>query len=325
MFTKIFKSDYIFQFIFFIIISIIIWIKPFMSADVIYSPMNAPLYDIVKWFLDDNPLFKIILSFLLLIGQSILLKVLLSSNDLSPKNSILPSFLYVLLMSSFAGFQNIHPLLFANFFLIVALQIILAAYSKPDSYEQVFNATFLIALGSMFYFPVVFFILFIWLVFLVFSLLKWREWIISLLGFITPYFFLFSFYFLNNTIENKIASYMVFFKKMNFHGSHFTISNFIFLGVLGLFFIFSFFSISSRLSEKSIFYRKKVIVLIMFLIIALLSLLFAKDFFVFSLCLLFIPFSFFFANYILQIKKLIVSEILYLIILGTWICTFLGF
>ena len=275
--------------------------------------------------LDDNPLFKIILSFLLLIGQSILLKVLLSSNDLSPKNSILPSFLYVLLMSSFAGFQNIHPLLFANFFLIVALQIILAAYSKPDSYEQVFNATFLIALGSMFYFPVVFFILFIWLVFLVFSLLKWREWIISLLGFITPYFFLFSFYFLNNTIENKIASYMVFFKKMNFHGSHFTISNFIFLGVLGLFFIFSFFSISSRLSEKSIFYRKKVIVLIMFLIIALLSLLFAKDFFVFSLCLLFIPFSFFFANYILQIKKLIVSEILYLIILGTWICTFLGF
>jgi len=296
-----------------------------MSADVIYSPVNAPLYDIVKWFLDDNPIFKIILSFLLLIGQSILFKMLLSSNDLSPKNSILPSFLYVLLMSSFAGFQSIHPLLFANFFLIAALQIILTTYSKPDGYEQVFNATFFVALGSMFYFPVVFFIFFIWLVFLVFSLLKWREWIISLLGFITPYLFLFSYYFLSNTFENKITSYLVFFKKVDFHIPHLSISNFIFLGVLALFFIFSFFSLSSRLSEKSIFYRKKVIVLIMFFIIAFLSLFFAKDFFVFHLCLLFIPFSFLFSKYILQVKKFIISEILYLIILGTWIYIFLGF
>ena len=166
MFTKIFKSDIIFQLIFLIIASILIWIKPFISTDIIYSPSNAPLYDIIKWFFDDNPFIKILLSFTLLLVQSSILKSTLSSNDLTPKDSLLPAFIYILLMSSFTNFQSIQPLLFVNFFLIIALQIILTTYSKPECYEQIFNAILLISLASMFYFPIVFFILFIWFVFI---------------------------------------------------------------------------------------------------------------------------------------------------------------
>jgi len=325
MFTKIFKSDYIFQFIFLIIIAILIWIKPFLTEDISYTPVNAPLYNIFKWVFEGSVFFKVILSFSLLLFQSLLFKRILSSNDLAQKNSLLPAFIYLLLMSSSADYQNIQPLIFANFLLIIALQTILTTYSKPESYEQIFNATLLISLASMFYFPVIFFILFIWLVFLVFSLLKWREWAISLFGFITPYLILFSYYFLTENFAVRINTYLIYFKEFTFHNPHFTVANIIFMAVISLLFIFSFISILSRLGERSIFYRKKIIVIIMFLIISLISLFFSKEYFVFHLCMLFLPISFFLANYLMQIKKLIYSEILYLILFGTWIYNYLGF
>ncbi len=325
MFTRIFKSGYFSQLFFLIIISVIIWIKPFVAGDTIYSPVNAPLYDIIKWLLDDNFSLKIIIGFILLIIQAVILKRVLSSNDLIPRNSSLPSFFYVLLMSSFGNFQGIQPLLFANLFLIIALQIILTIYRNPESYEQVFNVALLISLGSMFYFPVIFFIIFIWMVFLVFSILKWREWVISILGLLTPYILLFGYYFLTDTIEDKIPPYILFFEEIDFILPDFSISNIIYFGILGLFFIYSFIVTLSQSSENSISYRKKIIALIMFLITAILSLSFAKDYFVFHLCLFFIPFSFFFASYMMQIKKFVVSEIFYLIIFCAWLYNFFGF
>ena len=154
---------------------------------------------------------------------------------------------------------------------------------------------------------------------------KWRELIISILGFVTPYIFLFSYYFLTDTIEKKILPYILFFKDINFYIPHFPISNYIFLSVIGLFFIITLFSISLHLSEKPIFYRKKVIALIMFLITTILSLFFAKDDFIFHLSLLFIPFSFFFASYMIKIKKLFISEIMYIILFGVWLYNYLGY
>jgi hypothetical protein len=325
MFTKIFKSDYIFQLIFLIIVSIIIWIKPFFAVDVSYTPLNAPLYDLFKNLFNDAHFFKIILSFVLLLLQSLIFKKTLTSNDLTPKNSLLSAFLYILMMSSFGDFQSMQPLIFSNFFIILSLQIMFTTYSKQESYEQIFIATFLISLGSMFYFPLCFFIIFIWLIFLIFSLLKWREWVISILGFITTYLFLFSFYFLTDDIEDKLNSYRIFFTETAFQIPHFPISTIIYFSILGVFFIFSFSSTYSHLSERSIFYRKKIIVMLMLIIITVFSLFFSNAYFVFHLCLFFIPFSYFIANYLLQIKKLYISEILYLLLFGIWVYTYLGF
>ncbi|MEI6696108.1 MAG: DUF6427 family protein [Bacteroidota bacterium] len=324
MFTRIFKSDYIFQFIFFIVTALIIWIKAFISADISYAPLNAPLYDIIKWMLGNHLYLKISLSFALLILQALIFKRILSSNDLSPKNTLLPAFLYVVLMSSFGNFQNIQPLLFANLFIILGLQTIFNAYSKAESYEQIFNAALMISIASQFYFPVFIFMFFIWLVLLIFSILKWREWLISLLGFITPYLFLGCFYFLTDRLQNKLLDYRLFFKNINLQHPHLQVSHIIFLCILALFFIIALIVTSSRLSERSIFYRKKIIVLITFSILSILSFIFAKDFFIFQLGLLFIPFSFFFANFIVQIKKIILSEIIYLIVFGSWLYIYLG-
>lgn len=325
MFTRIFKSDYIFQFIFFIITALIIWGKAFFSVDYTYAPLNAPLYEIIHWMLADKFILKIILSFGLLIFQALVLKHTLSSNDLSPKNSLLPAFLYVVLMSSFGNFQNIQPLLFANLFIILALQTLFKAYSKAESYEQIFNAAFMISIASLFYFPVIIFMFFIWLVLLVFSILKWREWLISLLGFITPYLFVFSYYFLTDSLPIKFGGYLKFFENINFQQPHLQLSHIIFLSILALIFMLSLIYTSLRLGERSIFYRKKIIVLIVFSILSAVSFIYAKDFFVFQLCLLFIPFSFFFANYVAQIKKIMVSEIFLLIVFGSWLCIYLGF
>ncbi|MCX6230050.1 MAG: hypothetical protein NTZ33_00775 [Bacteroidetes bacterium] len=324
MFTRIFKSDYLFQLIFFLIISVLIWIRAFNAVEVNYSPVNAPLFDIFQYMLKGMPYVKILISFILLIFQALILKNLLSSHDLMPKNSLLPSLVYVLLMSSFSSYQNFHPLLIGNLFIIIVLHILLSLYNNVENYEKVFNATFLAAIASLFYFPFILFILFIWFSFLVLSLLKWREWLISMIGFMTPYILVFSYYFMTDVLKTKLLQYQLYFIHLKIHFPHFALNTSIILGVLGILLLISIFKILSTISEKQIYYRKYIIVLLLFLLLTFISFFFVQDFFIFHICLFFIPFSFFFSNYVLQINRLIIAEIIYFLFFGCCLYNFLS-
>lgn len=316
MFTRIFKSDYIFQFIFILIVSVSLFANALLTESPINTYNNSPLMYLLNQILGNNSFFIITINFFLLIFEALLLKRVLSSNELIPKKSLLPSFIYIITLSSFLNFHILQPILFVNLFLILVLQFILTIYNKPESYISIFNIGALISVSSLFYFASVIFFAFILISFLVFSILKWREWVISILGFITTYILYFSFAFLFDNFEIEILKYKDFFQSIQLQPIKIDIQLTVFIIILGLLFIISAFSSLNKLFEKSIYYRKKVIVLLMFFLCSLFTFIFPSELITFHLGFTLIPVVFFISTYILNLKNKYISEVIFLLFIG---------
>ncbi len=316
MFTKIFKSDYIFQFIFILLIGIVLFITTLFSKSEINTYNSSPMLFFINSIIGNNSFLIVSINYILLFVEAILLKRALSSNELIPKNSLLPAFIYIITISSILNFQIVHPILFSNFFLILVLQIVLQIYNKPESYINVFNLGALISIGSLFYFPSVIFFTIILLSFLVYSLLKWREWIISIIGFSTTYIIFFSIAFLTDNLNNEILKLKVFFQSINIQPIKLEFKLSLFYMIIGLLFLVTAFITISKLQERSIYYRKKIIVLFIFFILGIFTFLFPSDLITNHIAFILIPFCFFVSAYILQIKNKYISEIFYLLLIG---------
>ena len=93
MFLKLFRSQYIFQIIIFLLISLFLWTDAFIFA----KPMapastTAPLYQLLYNELSGFKLFSVFLAFLFLIYESLYVNKILSDNKLIPRNTFLPAF-----------------------------------------------------------------------------------------------------------------------------------------------------------------------------------------------------------------------------------------
>jgi hypothetical protein len=316
MFTKIFKSDYIFQFIFILLIGIVLFIATLLSKSTINTYNSSPMLFLLNNIIGNNTFLIVTINYILLFVEAILLKRALSSNELIPKNSLLPAFIYIITINSILDFHIVHPILFANLFLILVLQIVLQIYNKPESYIDVFNLGVLISIGSLFYFPSVIFFTIILSSFLVYSLLKWREWIISIIGFSTTYIIFFSIAFLTDNLNNEIQKLKIFFQSINIQPIKLEFKLSLFFIIIGILFIITAFIIIGKLQERSIYFRKKIVVLLIFFILGIITFLFPSDLIINHIAFTLIPFCFFVSAYILQLKNKYISEIFYLIIIG---------
>ena len=316
MFTKIFKSDYIFQLIFILIVSIVLLVYKLSIETPATEYLQSPLSYFLNSVISSGSVFIIILNYTLLVLQALIFKRVLSSNDLTAKTNLLSSFLYIIFVPCFVNFHIIQPILICNLILIVVLQIIIPIYSKAESYENVFNTGALLAIASLTYIPSTLFLIFIFLAFLVYSLFKWREWLICIIGFITPYILYFGLVFLTDDLQSEINKYSAFFNSIHLKVIIFDTKQLVFIIAIGLLFIISLFYTFNKLSEKSIYYRKKTNVIFMFFLCSLSTFIFPSDIIISHIAIVLIPVIFFLNTYISQIKNLYISESLYLIIIS---------
>jgi hypothetical protein len=105
---------------------------------------------------------------------------------------------YALLTSMVPDFLYLSPVLLANTFLILAFYELCRVYDKKSGSAAVFNLGFFVAMASLFYFSAISV-----LVLLVIGLniqrgIRLVELLMAILGFCTPYFLLFTYYFWND-------------------------------------------------------------------------------------------------------------------------------
>jgi hypothetical protein len=168
--------------------------------------------------------------------------------------------------------MGLNPVLFSTLMLIIAFHNLLGIYSEEDAFEKVFNSGFFIGLASSFYFPAIFFFLFIWVTFMVFRLMNWREWVIALLGLVTPYLFIFTWFFFNDELVALLLAYRDYFTSISFMnyqldtrwGTYFVIA------IMALMTLVAIFRVIAGINEKTILIRKKIWAIMWFTIIALL-------------------------------------------------------
>jgi hypothetical protein len=300
MFVKIFKKKYTLQLFILAIVPIIFWSQAFINPpEVMTNKFDMPLYKVIYDFAKDYQLFSTIAAFAMVFLQGLLLNQLFTNNHLSQKNTFLPAFIYILLMSCSYKCMTLNSMLFSNFLIIFALYFFLKCHDKKEGIDEIYNSCTLLSIASLFFAPAIIFILWIWLGLIIYKLYKWRSWGMSILGIITPYVLLFIFYYLNGMSfqENILADTN---KWLHF--------DFLFLdepiqvvyiASLLFFAIPAIFTTLSSRSNRVIEYRKKSAVMFTLLIISLVPFFLSKTeynmSFIFAITL-----SFFFSNFFLQ-------------------------
>jgi hypothetical protein len=271
-----FRKSYFFQYIVLLLLAGAFWIPSFLNPNlpgIDPNPYLTPGYKLLTDLLGSNILISVVFAFLIVVIQALLLNYTLIKNELVPKNTLLPAMVYILLMSHSPGLLHLHPVMLSNLFLILILINLFKIYTKEDAYNEIFNAGFLTAVGSFFYFPLIYFILFIWLTFIVYRLYKWRDWLIPVTGLLTPFIFLFTYFFWSDELYLALDAYSHNFIPPSYVSlfAGFSILDWIIAGIIVLFFLWSFLKLTGGIQEKIILIRKRYGTIFWLLAVCILS------------------------------------------------------
>jgi len=200
MLLRIYKSTQPIVILLIIFTVAVLWIKPLF-----YSPFafafddNAmPFYETILRilvFINIRILFPLI-SFILILVQSYLLIRINNKYRLIDSRTYLPSLFYLLMVSSINPLYIFGPVYFAGIFLLMAIERVLASHKQDIALSHFFDASLLISLGSLFYFHLIYFIFILWIALVLMRTIKWREWMVTIIGALVPYLFVFMVYFM---------------------------------------------------------------------------------------------------------------------------------
>lgn len=204
MLLKFFKQSLPQVIIAIILISVLLWLRSFLSNQQGYfyfDSIQMPLYSLLASWISNNVLLGRIITFVALLVTGFYLLQINSKHIVIKQRTYLLSFFYLIIMSSLISLQQINPAVFAAFFFVFALDHILSIYHKEVVLDNLFRAGFYIAIASLFYAPVIFYIIAGLLSIVSIRTFNLREWFALLFGLITPWFFYFFYhYFVNSDL-----------------------------------------------------------------------------------------------------------------------------
>lgn len=181
------KSGTIVQFVIFTIVLVLTWLPALVNPVLpVVTPSDGPLYLLLISWLQAYPILTVAVALSLVVIQSLILFYVYQANGFFKRSNFLPAIVILLTYSWNSDFQTLHAILPAGIFIIIALNSIMGMYGRQAAYHQVFTATFSIGIASLFYMPLAYLLLMIWFTLVTYRISTWREYAISVIGFIFP-------------------------------------------------------------------------------------------------------------------------------------------
>lgn len=146
---------------------------------------------------------------LLMLVLALAMNAILIRHDISPRQSLFPAVLAMLLMLLTPDAYHLILTLACLVLLLFSLHNIMNLYGEQYLFNKVLNAAMSISIASMIAPPVLAFAVFIWLGFFTFRVNSWREWVISVMGLILPYFYLALMYLWN---DNLMFAWKIYYR-----------------------------------------------------------------------------------------------------------------
>lgn len=280
----------------------LLWIPAFSNHTTpVFEAM--PLFSAVLKLFGTSVIAQKITAVILIVGEAFLLNHLIVSHQATPKPNFLPAGIYILLMTSSGSFLTLHPLIFANLFLLLALSSLFSMHRKETAFANAFDAGFFIGIASLFYLPSILFYFLLYLSFLIMRPFIWREWIISLMGVIVPYVFAAFIFFLKGDLLSLWENRVPFTFEGKISKVRIPSSNYFFVSLFGIFTGLALLNLFSSITSLSLKARSTTYVLFWFLVFATLIIIASPRFQAPYTAFLFIPASVFIGNFLLQLKK----------------------
>ncbi len=317
MVIRVFRSQYLIQYILLFLFTILLWSDALLFPEKLITGGGFENFDFITPIISAYPLVSIIISIFVLYFQAILLNLVVEAHRLVERNQLTTAAVYVLMMSSSPQMVQPNLMLLVNFLLILLLFTTLNLYGKNEPLSAVFDTGFLVGLASLLFLPAIYFIGFVLMSLIIFQLFKWREWLIPIIGLITPYIFLISYFF---WFDQLLMKYQVFINSFTFRIPDIT-------GIsewnIAIWILFSLLIITKLgkafriFADSTVDNRKKKNVVFYYLIFSILSIFFTARELIWYGFLLIIPLSIIISSLISKSKKLFVVELVFSMIIIT--------
>ncbi len=190
------KGNSLFHLLLVPLLAIVLWLPGgFAESRVLFpfeeiSPM--PLYGLLSSILGTSLLLQTGSGVVILLLTALILTRINKQYVLIETRSYYLALLLILIVSGYTPLNRLHPSLIGSFFMSLALFRVFQAYSTDRITTYFFDAAFLIGLGSLFYFPLIYLGPFLWISHFIIRPVQLREWLQVAVGLILPYLLAFA-------------------------------------------------------------------------------------------------------------------------------------
>ncbi len=262
------------------------------------------------------PLFNLFLASALVFIQAILINYLINHYNLLGKSTFLPALMYVTVSGLFIPFLMLSPPLVCNFLVIWMLFKLFNLYKGDEAKSISYDLGMIVAIGTMIYLPFIYMLLVIWIALIIFRPFDWREWIACMIGFITIFFFLAVFYYLNDKLGQFFDIWLPLATKFSVH-ININYYNYLVLIPVIIILVFCIFTLQQNFFKSYVQTRKSFQLLFFVFLIALFSFYVRTEFHLDHFLLCAAPAAVFFAYYFLYARTRWFYETLYIILLAS--------
>lgn len=235
---------------------------------------NNYIYGIIVRLLEpvttNAPVLFSFLAFLLIFTQATLINRISNSLKLFPRNNYLVGMAYLLVSSLMKDWMYFSAPLLINSLMIWIWYSMIRLYNNSNPKTSIYNVAVLVGFLPLIYTPSLAFVFLLLLSLIITRPPRITEWMVSFLGLLTPYYFLFVFLYLTDQWDyNKI------FRSLSFHFPKFPSSYWVTGGIVLLVLPFfpGWYYVQTNLNKTLIQVRKAWGLLLSFLIVSLLIIL----------------------------------------------------
>jgi len=257
-----------------------------------------------------------ILFLIIVFSQALYLSYLNKKHFFISERTFLPSILYLLIMSLNKNTQEFSGVILSNFFIFFIIDQLFSSYKKKNAITNFFNSGIFLAVATLLYFDNVFFMIVIFIGFIIIRQFYWREWAAGFVGFLSVFiiYFLLTFIIFGNLDFNKYTYY--FTKVISIVRSY---KNIIFLSYIFLILFLAIINLIKKYGTKKISTRKYMLIFI-WILLTNIVLFFTINFLDFRILFIsFMPVSYLFTMYFINLRSRIWQEILFSILIFSYI------
>ncbi|KAF0198846.1 MAG: hypothetical protein FD166_1098 [Bacteroidetes bacterium] len=311
MFRRLARAGILSHIIAILVMSVVYFVTPQVELATVTDPEpTAPLGQWIYSLVTDFPSIARPLMIVLVILLTLAVNAILIRHDITPRQSFFPAFIALILMLFTPDAYHLIVTLACLILLLFSLHNVMNLYGEQYPFNKVLNATMAISVASMISPPVIIFGLFVWLGFFTFRINSWREWVISMMGLVLPYFYLALMYLWNNNLLFAARLY-----KNLLAGFSFTLEKpgpleFVSIGLFVIWTLISASRFFADTNDKVISIRKKMWVIGHFAFTGLIATLLSGGTFVAMLPVIFLPVSAMIAYAVANSRRTWVHDIL---------------
>lgn len=313
MFTRLSRLHPNIQILVVAIGGILLWSSGFMNMPLpLKGSELSPLYEWAFGWTFNSGLLSTIIAFVLMSATAILLHVIVVDAGLLPRNNFIPPLITMLVLTYSPDMLRLSPILPANLLLVLSLGMMIRMRLQTQSYQDIFSAGLFLALATLFNPYHAFFIPLIWFALILFRTGSFREWIISILGILTPFGYTLFIVFWNDQVMETTEIYRNFFQTFRFFKGLEVqpMLTYVIPGLMTILILPAFFRFTGRLNEKLIALRKSSMLLVWIFLLGLLSLAALQSDWFLNGSVLLLAASVIISSYLISVKKKRVPEIL---------------